>query len=82
MKDPSSDPENRPSVEELREVADRLAPADVFDPVIEAYKKDVDRTILRENLKLSPQERSEKFVSFMKSIRQLREIAQRERDKR
>lgn len=82
MKDPSSYPENRPSVEELREVADRLAPADVFDPVIEAYKKDVDRTILRENLKLSPQERSEKFVSFMKSIRQLREIAQRERDKR
>jgi hypothetical protein len=56
-----------------------LAPADAFDPVIEAYKKDVDRTILRENLKLSPQQRSEKFVSFMKGIYQLREIAARER---
>jgi hypothetical protein len=27
------------------------------DPVIEAYKRDVDRTLLRENLKLSPEER-------------------------
>ena len=27
------------------------------DPVIEAYKKDVDRTLLRENLKLTYQER-------------------------
>lgn len=27
------------------------------DPVIEAYKKDVDRTLLRENLKLTPDER-------------------------
>ena len=57
---------------------DLLPPADVSDPVIEAYKKDVDRTLLRENLKLSPQERSEKFVSFMKGIRELRRVAARE----
>lgn len=50
-----------------------------FDPVVEAYKKHVDRTILRENLKLSPQERSEKFLSFMKSVWQLREAAERSR---
>ncbi|HET9217268.1 MAG TPA: hypothetical protein VFR18_09835 [Terriglobia bacterium] len=31
---------------------DTLAPRDYPDPVIEAYKKDVDRTLLRENLKL------------------------------
>jgi hypothetical protein len=30
-----------------------LAPADFFDPVIEVYTKDVDRTLLRENLKLT-----------------------------
>jgi hypothetical protein len=29
----------------------------VPDPVIEAYKKDVDRTLLRENLKLSYEQR-------------------------
>ena len=27
------------------------------DPVIEAYKRDVDRTLLRENLKLTVEER-------------------------
>ena len=29
------------------------------DPVIEAYKKDVDRTLLRENLKLTIEQRLE-----------------------
>jgi hypothetical protein len=72
-------PPRQPQTNELNEDVG-LAPADAFDPVIEAYKKDVDRTILRENLKLSPQERSEKFVAFMKSVYQLREIAARERN--
>jgi hypothetical protein len=30
---------------------------DSSDPVIEAYKKDVDRTLIRENLKKSHEER-------------------------
>lgn len=42
------------------------------DPVIQAYKKDVDRTLLRENLKLTVQERFEKFQQFMKYIDGLR----------
>lgn len=45
------------------------------DPVIEAYKKDVDRTLLRENLRLTPQQRIEKLLSFMRSIDRLREAA-------
>ena len=28
-----------------------------IDPVIEAYKKDVDRTLIRQNLRLTPEER-------------------------
>jgi hypothetical protein len=35
------------------------------DPVIEAYKKDVDRTLIRENLKLTPDERMRKMVSVL-----------------
>ncbi len=50
-----------------------------FDPVVEVHKKHVDRTILRENLKRSPQERSEKFVSFMRSVWPLREVAEQSR---
>jgi hypothetical protein len=45
------------------------------DPLIEAYKKDVDRTLLRENLRLTPQQRIEKLMSFMRSLERLREAA-------
>ena len=42
-------------------------PPDFFDPVIEVYKQDVDRTIIRENLKLTVEERLRKYQSFLKS---------------
>jgi hypothetical protein len=43
------------------------------DPVIEAYKKDIDRTLLRENLKLSPEERLRKMHSALRGLLVLRE---------
>ncbi|MEO8271730.1 MAG: hypothetical protein ABI557_18550 [Aureliella sp.] len=49
------------------------------DPVIEAYKKDVDRTLLRENLKLTPAERFLKFDRFMQSVIELREAGEQHR---
>lgn len=42
------------------------------DPVIEAYKKDVDRTLIRENLKLTAEQRLanlESLQSFAIEIR-------------
>jgi hypothetical protein len=45
----------------------------VKDPVVEAYKQHVDRTLLRENLKLSPAQRLEKFVRFAAFAGSLRE---------
>jgi hypothetical protein len=36
------------------------------DPVIEAYKKDVDLTLLRENLKLTTGERIDKMISALR----------------
>ena len=38
------------------------------DPVIEALKRDVDRTLLRENLKLTPYER---LLSLQAALRDL-----------
>ena len=35
------------------------------DPVIEAYKKDVDRTLLRENLRRTPEERLENLAALL-----------------
>ena len=42
------------------------------DPVTEYYKKDVDRTLLREHLKLTPQQRLEKVMGFMRALDRLR----------
>jgi len=60
----------------MRHVADELLPVSLGpSPVIEAYKKDVDRTLLRENLKLTTSERVEKMISalrFAEAVRRSR----------
>ena len=45
------------------------------DPVIEYYKKDVDRSLLREHLALTPQQRLERLVAFMRDLDRLRQIS-------
>jgi hypothetical protein len=47
------------------------------DPVIEAYKKDIDRTLLRENLRHTPDERLRRLDDFMRAMRELRGAARR-----
>jgi hypothetical protein len=42
------------------------------DPMVEAYLKDVDRGILRENLKRTVAERLENFAGFMRDVYELR----------
>jgi hypothetical protein len=42
------------------------------DPVIEAYKKDVDRTLIRENLRLSVEQRFEKLMRLQEFADELR----------
>ena len=49
-----------------------LAPADYCDAVIEVYKKDVDRSLLRENLKLTVEQRLCKFERFMEDVNAMR----------
>ena len=48
-----------------------LPPPDTLDPVVEAYKKDVDRSLLIKNLSLTPAERAEKFVDFMRFLTEI-----------
>lgn len=50
------------------------------DPVIEFYKRDVDRTLLRENLKLSPEERLLKLQDFVSFAARLREAGRQARE--
>ena len=50
------------------------------DPVIEAYKKDVDRSLLRENLKLTPEARLRKLQDFVAFTAQLRSAGRSARE--
>jgi hypothetical protein len=54
-----------------------LAPPDAFDPVVDCYKKDVDRTLLAANLALTTDQRSEKFERNMELCFELRRSAKR-----
>ena len=49
------------------------------DPVLEVYMRDVDRTLLRENLKLTPGQRLEKLVDFSSFAAELRAAGARAR---
>jgi len=42
------------------------------DPVVEAYKKHVDRTLIRENLKLSVEERLKKLMELQRFAEEVR----------
>ena len=46
-----------------------------MNQIIELYKRDVDRTLLIENLRLTPQERSEKFQRAMRLVFEIRNAA-------
>ena len=41
------------------------------DPVIEAYKRDVDRTLLRENLRLTVEERFDALMRLQQAAEEL-----------
>lgn len=49
------------------------------DPIIEAYKRDVDRTLLRENLNLTVAERFEQFDNFARFAAEIFAAGERHR---
>jgi hypothetical protein len=53
----------------------RLPRPDPPDPVVEAYKQGVDRSLLRENLKLTPDERLRKLVRIMRALEEVHAAA-------
>jgi hypothetical protein len=52
------------------------------DPVIEAYKKDIDVTLIRENLKLTPEERARKLMALQRVAAELRRAGREARKRR
>ena len=52
------------------------------DPVVELYKQGVDRTLLRQNLRRSVDERILNLMDLQKLAEELRRAGQRSRDQR
>ena len=50
-----------------------------LDPVIEVYKKDVDRTLIRRNLKLSHEERLQNAMELQRFAYELRKAGRRKK---
>ncbi|MCA8912029.1 MAG: hypothetical protein KDB82_10010 [Planctomycetes bacterium] len=44
-----------------------------LDDIIDLYKKDIDRTLIRETLKLSVEERLVRMMNFMRDLEELRQ---------
>ena len=51
------------------------------DPVIEAYKKDIDRTLLRENLKLTVEERFKNLEALQDFAEEIRRAVKETTDR-
>jgi hypothetical protein len=52
------------------------------DPVVEAYKKDIDRTLIRENLKLTVEERFLKAMALQRFAEELRRAGREARSRK
>ncbi|MGI8436182.1 MAG: hypothetical protein ACR2NX_04665 [Chthoniobacterales bacterium] len=50
-----------------------------YDPVLAPYLRDLDRTLLRENLRLTPAQRLEKLVRFTSFADELRQAGEHAR---
>jgi hypothetical protein len=59
----------RPSIDELVPIEP--------DPVIEVYKADIDRALLRENLRLSPTDRVRRLQQAVHTVRLLQQARRR-----
>ncbi len=64
------------ALEEMRaagaDIVNTSDPVAISDPITEAYLKDVDRTLLRDNLRLSVTERFERLMSLQQMADELR----------
>jgi hypothetical protein len=52
------------------------------DAVIERYKRDIDRTLIRENLKLTPEERLTQLMRLQEFAAELRRAGHAAEEKR
>lgn len=59
------------------ELGATIRPRSVADAVVDAYKKDIDRTLLRENLKKTPEERVASLQALVRLAEEARGAGRR-----
>ena len=53
-----------------------------IDAIVALYAKDIDMSVIRENVRLTPQQRSEKFARAMRLVFELRsQVARRQQER-
>ena len=67
--------------DEFNEVSDSYGvvpgpTAEAFDPVLEAFKHDIDFTLMEKNLQLTPEQRAQQLVNATRFIGRFRPLAQ------
>ena len=60
---------------------DKVEAGKGLDPVIEAYKKDVDVTLIRENLRLTVDQRFQQLMRLQQFAEDLRRAGRKAREK-
>jgi len=63
----------------MRASNENLAPANYKDPLIEAFKKDIDVTLIRENLRLTVDERFHQLMKLQEVAEELRRAGRKAR---
>ena len=66
----------------MKDSNENLAPAHYKDPLIEAFKKDVDITLIRENLRLTVDERFQQLMKLQEVWEELRRAGRKARSQK
>ena len=71
--------EKRYNDKEMKDRDEKPLPATDLDPVIEAYKKDIDVTLIRENLRLTVDQRFQQLMKMQKFAEELQRAGRKAR---
>jgi len=66
----------------MKDSDEKVQPEKDLDPVIEAYKKDIDVTLIRENLRLTVDQRFQQLMKLQQFAEDLRRAGRKARSQK
>ncbi len=66
----------------MKDSNEQVKPGRGLDPVIEAYKKDIDVTLIRENLRLTVDQRFQQLMKLQQFAEDLRRAGRKARSQK